>query len=176
LFDAPVAVVGTDGRVEVYASGRDSVFMWSEAQPGLPPRPVDLMVPGPTGPVSLVRAADRRLAIVTRQRETRAVVSYSRNAADGSQWPAKPERLSGAEGHGPIAAAAHRDGLVFAQLGDHGRICVARRPNGSEEPVRWRAIGPYAVSAPSVAALADGRVMIATIGADGKLFTAIRSF
>lgn len=168
--DAPVAVAGESGRVELYAAVPGGILHWVQEEPGRPPVLQEAVEASP-------RPGTLR-ALATSPRFT--TLFYTDEGGDLCAWRAgaRPVRLLAAAGPGPVSAVRceldGHDCTLVAQRSATGRVAFAACPTEQEEAGAWWAeSGPQLpVDAQvSLAVDADGRVTAVSCSpSGGQLF------
>ncbi|MDF9816440.1 PIG-L family deacetylase [Streptomyces sp. SPB162] len=163
--DALTALTTRSGRIELFAPSRSGILRWHQPRPGAElVLDTSLRAAAPASPVTAVETAPERITLFYRQPGTAHIMSLS-PAADGS-WPATPTDLGGHDGTGPVAAL--RSGTDVILFHRNGRGTVSWRGSvrsGSD----WTDSGHLVLHAPAAALDANGRAVLAVIGADGRL-------
>ncbi|GAU65075.1 hypothetical protein SSP35_01_04120 [Streptomyces sp. NBRC 110611] len=174
LLEGAAAVTLRRGTVEVYATNNNGMMRWYQSTPdGAFERDYGTLLARPSGPVTLVEQADGGLLMFSRQPGTGWILANRQRGADGT-WNPQPEIVDSNPGYGPLAHAVLPGGdLALVQRTDNGDLAISRQPlDGRPTSSEWTPLGggPFA-HAPSVAVDAEGRLVIATLGAGARLHT-----
>ncbi|MDG4536889.1 PIG-L family deacetylase [Streptomyces sp. AV19] len=165
------AVTGSDGRIHVAGSGHDTVHHWVQERPGGDfALAAHGRLPVPADPPTLVAQPDGGLLLVFRQPRTARPLVYRLDDKDG-QWEELGPGLVGC-GYGVMAVAADPEGgerAVLVSRNDAGSLSAGGLGRGAHP--RWAVCGEQAVGAPTIAVDAKGRLVVATLTAEGKLLT-----
>jgi LmbE family N-acetylglucosaminyl deacetylase len=164
------AVVLPDGRIEVYGTGRLSLIRWYQKRAG-GPFLVDgnLNLPAPGTPPTAVTLADGTLLVVYRMAGNAETLAF-RRPPGSSKWT--QTHLGGQGGFGPMPVTQLPTGpLVIAQRNDNGAVSVATT-TGASVPT-WTGTGSWFAHSPAVAKDARGRLILARLGPDAKLYTTL---
>lgn len=172
--DAGAAHTTGAGTVELYVPGKQSVHRWHQPGIGAPFALDDTLRTGKvaTGGITPLDSGDGRTVLFYRQADTQQVMAYRQHGNGG--WPGQGAGLGGHGGTGAVAAIwVPRRGARDAVLGHRsarGRLAVSLPDADKDVPgPRWRELGGMFAHAPSLAQDADGRVVAAVIGTDGRL-------
>ncbi|WND34356.1 hypothetical protein RI578_08660 [Streptomyces sp. BB1-1-1] len=162
--EAPAAVTGESGRVELYAAVTGGIRHWRQEQPGARP------VPG-EGVDAAVRPGTLR-ALATSEEYT-TVLFTDDDTGELCAWRPgeKPMPLVTAAGPGPVSAVrceidGHDCTLVAQRSATSGRVAFAAYPSEQEAlGAAWTESGPElpADAVVSLALDADGRLVAATL-------------
>jgi LmbE family N-acetylglucosaminyl deacetylase len=175
--NAVEAVRTGSGQIELYANTLEGVQRWRQAEPdGAFKIDYDFEAGLPSGRVTAVKSADGRLALFYRAAERETVVAYRQLESEGA-WAAAPVDVPGHGGTGSVAGSALPDeagrpgGYVVAARNRDGAISVTHTlADGTAS--RWTASGGPALGAPSLATNAQGRLVLAALGPDCRLYLA----
>ncbi|MFF9190511.1 hypothetical protein [Streptomyces rochei] len=164
LRDAPAAVAGKDGRVEVYAAAPGALLYWRQERPGTE------FALHETVPAA-VRPGTLRALATSGERTT--VLFTDDDTGELCAWRCgeKPVPLAPAAGPGPVAAVrcvidGHDCTLVAQRSAAGGRVAFAAYPSEQEAMgAQWTESGPAlpADARVSLALDADGRVVAASL-------------
>ncbi len=164
LRDAPAAVAGKDGRVEVYAAAPGALLYWRQERPGTE------FALHETVPAA-VRPGTLRALATSGERTT--VLFTDDDTGELCAWRCgeKPVPLAAAAGPGPVAAVrcvidGHDCTLVAQRSAAGGRVAFAAYPSEQEAMgAQWTESGPAlpADARVSLALDADGRVVAASL-------------
>ncbi|MCW2913759.1 MAG: GlcNAc-PI de-N-acetylase [Actinomycetia bacterium] len=173
------ALTTSDGRIELYGSGHLSLVRWYQRRPG-GPFVIDtrLRLPAPGTPPVVLELADRSLLVVYRLADSGEVAGFRRAAGTGA-WSQAPLHLGGQGGIGPMqvlalpAARRRREQLLLVQRNDAGTVSTALCPVSAAAPPSWTSSGPWFAHSPAAAMDARGRVVLAVVGPDARLRTAV---
>ncbi|MEV0674938.1 PIG-L family deacetylase [Actinosynnema sp. NPDC050436] len=171
--DGVAAVTTPQGRIEVFASTRERVLRWYQAQPG-GGFALDTALPSrtPASPPSAAVSRDGRVVVAYRLAGTADTVVV-RQVAPGGGWHPTPTVLGGHAGVGEPAVVSAPPGpdariMLFHRNGGTG-VSGTRQagPDAGYRP--WEDFGGVIVDHPAVTTTADGRVVLVAIGSDGAL-------
>ncbi|MFJ6212190.1 PIG-L family deacetylase [Streptomyces sp. NPDC092296] len=159
------AAVGPGGLLELFAAGHQGLHHWAQRAVGGPVLAsgrTGLPAPGTppaaaVGPDGVVRVA-YRLPLTARP----AVYAWS-----GGRGRLEDPRLAGV-GHGPVALASGRAGLVLAMRNAGGGMGAARLRAGGGA-AGWESLGGVLGAHPAVVAGPGGRCALVGFGLDGRL-------
>ncbi|WP_055585698.1 hypothetical protein [Peterkaempfera griseoplana] len=172
--DPVAARAGEDGSAELLAPYRGGAVHWRRSAAGKPferlklqpeakaaARSYSALETGPGSTTWFWRAADGAAVHAWRPPET-------------AGEPADPVSVGGEGGTGPVAAARAvidgHDCTVLLQRGADGRTEVAAYPTLAEDGgVWWTPTGPPGTGTPGLCHDAQGRLTLASLGADGSL-------
>ncbi|WP_414169398.1 PIG-L family deacetylase [Streptoverticillium reticulum] len=168
------AVTGTDGRIHVVGSGHDTVHHWVQERPGgdfaLAAERYGKL-PVPADPPTLLPQPDGGLLLAFRQPKTAKPLAYRLEGKDGKdgQWKELALGLA-ARGYGVMAAAADPAKAERALLVSRNNAgSLSASGFGQDARPKWATFGEQAVGAPSVAADAKGRLVVAALTPEGTL-------
>ncbi|MGW2563603.1 hypothetical protein ACWCXB_31140 [Streptomyces sp. NPDC001514] len=156
------------GLTEVVAVTRGRVLRWVHDALGAPfERADDIEASVAPDSLSAERTGHGRLTHFWREADTGTVQAWREGMSE-------PVALGGTGGTGPVAVLRTpvdgHDCTILAQLGPDGRPTLAAYPTEDESAgVVWTATGEPCVGAPALAIDANGRVVLAALGADGTL-------
>ncbi len=171
------AVTAADGRVHLVGAGHDTVHHWVQDRPGGELAPArGLALPAPADPPALLAQPDGSLLLLYREPRTSRPLAH-RLGTDGG-WEAQDLDIAG-RGHGLMAVATDPAGSGSALLvtrNDNGGLSTTSVGPGADP--RWSDVagvprGPV-VGTPSVTTDARGRLVVATLTAEGTLWTSTR--
>ncbi|TVL92822.1 hypothetical protein [Streptomyces sp. SAJ15] len=170
--DGLCATATGDGRVELLATTGEGALRWYQPEPGARLRRGD-DVPARPRPdsVSAVESSRDTVTHYWRDAMTGAVLAYRPDGDDAVS-------LGGEAGTGPVAVAraeiAGHDCTVLAHReAKSGRLAVAAHPTEHESAgVWWTPTGDPGTGAPALAVDGVGRLVVATLSADGALHVA----
>jgi LmbE family N-acetylglucosaminyl deacetylase len=174
--DGIATVTTSHGRLEAYGATRTGVLRWRQSIAGGDVRR-DYALPfaAPAGPPTVVGVPDGRLFLVARQPGTGWLLLHRQVAPDGA-WTPQPEWLGGHGGFGLVAAASIDGGeaLLLATRNDRGTVSVSWQPTDDRPAsTTWTETGELFAHAPSIALDAAGSAVVAVIGLDSRLKTAV---
>ncbi|MFC5724357.1 hypothetical protein ACFP1Z_29805 [Streptomyces gamaensis] len=181
VLDSLSSGVTSDGRVELLAPASEFVLRWRQDEPGGPLQRARNIPAKPAACSSTsVPTADDRITHFWRDTTDSALHVLRREAADDPDGHDGPGAgVVGGTGSGPVAALRAtvdgRDCVVLAQRSTSGLPAVAVCPAGDDpSDVHWSETGEEfaSQSAPALALDASGRVVLAVIGEDGRLWVA----
>ncbi|MEU2490357.1 hypothetical protein [Streptomyces sp. NPDC007883] len=168
LLGLPAATVTDHGLMEVLAPTEDTVLRWNQETQGVKfQRADDIAFSAADGSVSSERTGRERLTHFWRDAATGAVHAWREGMA-------APAALGGEGGTGPVAVLRTpvdgQDCTILAQRGADGRPALAAYPTEEESAgLNWTPTGESCVGAPALAIDGTGRVVLATLAADGSL-------
>ncbi|MEU9402687.1 PIG-L family deacetylase [Streptomyces sp. SID4985] len=176
LQEGLTAVTAASGQVDVFGASREAVFRWGHRSLSEPlVRAPRFRLAPSAGPVTAVLQPSGRVMTAYREPDTGNVL-VAQEDAPGGNWAEPAKSVGGRGGYGAVALAAgpsEQTGTLVACRSDLGG--VAHRFLPGDQP--WRelsteALGGAFVGAPAAAFDAQGRAVIAVIGADARLATA----
>lgn len=176
IQDGVSAVVLESGGVEFYAAHAEGVGRWWQLEDRW--RYEVLPMDAPTSPPTALRLPDDRLALFVRSsdadsRARAAILAYL--ADPDGEWDAEPLVLGEPGGAEAVAALAPAewDGQVALAVRDaSGGISTAIWDPASGDTPSWTGGGPLAANLPSLTLDGEGRLAVAAMGVDGKLYIA----
>ncbi|MFB7090513.1 hypothetical protein [Streptomyces sp. NPDC056296] len=164
LQDAPVAVAGKDGRMEVYATAPGVILHWRQEKPAVKFELVESVE-------TAARPGTLRALATSPERTT--VFFTDDDSGELCAWRCgeKPARVVAAAGPGPVSAVrceidGHDCTLVAQRSATSGRVAFAAYPSEQEAlGAAWTESGPElpADAMVSLALDADGRLVAATL-------------
>ncbi|MFE9249653.1 hypothetical protein [Streptomyces sp. NPDC007088] len=168
LLQGPPAAVATDaGRLEALCAGEGPAGHWVRPRPGVAiERAADIPLTVVPGSLTALETAEDRVTYYWTDPETGGVVGHR---PGGWLLP-----LGGAPAEGPVSVVrASLDGYdctVFAYRDAFGQILLAACGTENEQGgVWWAPTGEESIGQPGLAVDAHGRVVLTTLGADGRL-------
>ncbi|MEV5699096.1 hypothetical protein AB0L55_16580 [Streptomyces anthocyanicus] len=172
--DAGTTLTTSRGTVELYVPGKNSVWRWHQAEPGGSFLLDDTLRTGrpATGGITAVDSGDERTCLYFREAGTQQVMAY-RQHADG-RWPGSGAGVGGHGGTGAVAAlwAPERGAreAFLAHRGSSGRLVVSLPDRDKDHSgAHWHESGETFAYAPAMAYDAQGALVVAVVGVDGRL-------
>ncbi|MFK4093177.1 hypothetical protein [Streptomyces anthocyanicus] len=154
--------------------GKNSVWRWHQAEPGGSFLLDDTLRTGrpATGGITAVDSGDERTCLYFREAGTQQVMAY-RQHADG-RWPGSGAGVGGHGGTGAVAAlwAPERGAreAFLAHRGSSGRLVVSLPDRDKDHSgAHWHESGEAFAYAPAMAYDAQGALVVAVVGVDGRL-------
>ncbi|MEV5017926.1 hypothetical protein ACIGW1_06910 [Streptomyces sp. NPDC053780] len=163
LRDAPVAVAGKAGRIEVYAASEGAILYWRQEAPATGFELVETME-------AEARPGTLR-ALATSDENTTLFFADTSGSLTAWRPGGRPTPLVSAAGPGPVSAVrcvidGHDCTVVAQRSAGSGRVAFAAYPSELEEMgAAWTESGPAlpADAEVSLALDADGRLVAATL-------------
>ncbi|MGW7411412.1 PIG-L family deacetylase [Streptomyces sp. NPDC054863] len=163
-------VTDSKGCVHVFGSGHDSVHHWRQDKPGGPFTFVLTNLPTPGDPPTALARPDGSVLLAYREAKTATPLVHTL-PADGGPWRTEHTGLV-ARGYGALALHPLRGGgVLLAARNNDGSTSLATLLTRATP--RWSTAAGTAVAAVSLAADATGRVVLARLGPDATLRTAV---
>ncbi|MET7288379.1 PIG-L family deacetylase [Streptomyces sp. NPDC005573] len=173
LQEGLAAVTAANGHVDVFGPSREAVFRWGHKSLNEPlARAPRFRLAPSAGPVAAVLQPSGRVMTVYREPDTGDLLAAQEDAP-GGRWAEPAEPLGGRGGYGAVALAAGPSpeaGTLLACRSDSGGVAHRFLPgDGTWRELSAEPLGGTFAGAPAAAFDAEGRAVIAVIGADARL-------